>query len=81
MKRGILSVAGALVLLAPATALAQIAQEEVDLAVVEQIREEGFERSQLIETPPSEPRIRWSEFSGLIQSAWWSRWTPARTTP
>jgi len=50
MKRGMLSVAAGLVLLAPASALAQIAQEQVDLAVVQQIREEGFERSQLIET-------------------------------
>jgi hypothetical protein len=50
VKRGILSVASALVLFAPASALAQIAQEEVDLAVIQQIREEGFERSQLVET-------------------------------
>ena len=50
MKRGILTVASALVLFAPASALAQIAQEEVDLAIIQQIREEGFERSQLIET-------------------------------
>jgi hypothetical protein len=50
MKRGMLCVASALVLLAPATALSQIAQEQVDLAVIEQIREEGLERSQLVET-------------------------------
>ena len=49
--RRVLSVASALILLvAPASAVAQIAQEKVDLAVVQRIREEGLERSQLPQT-------------------------------
>jgi hypothetical protein len=39
--------AGAAAVLAPAVAPAQVAQERVDLAIVQQIREEGFQRSQL----------------------------------
>ncbi|MGD8727839.1 MAG: hypothetical protein PVH40_09350, partial [Gemmatimonadales bacterium] len=50
MRRVVLSVTSVLMLVAPAAGLAQIAKEEVDLAVVQQIREEGFERSQLVET-------------------------------
>jgi hypothetical protein len=43
------SLAGALAVLAalPSVASAQVAQESVDLAVVQQIREEGLERSQI----------------------------------
>lgn len=37
----------AVLLVQPASAAAQIAREAVDLAVVQQIREEGFERSQI----------------------------------
>ena len=49
--RRVLSFASALILLvAPASALAQIAQEKVDLAIVQRIREEGLEHSQLPQT-------------------------------
>ena len=50
MRRGSQLAVGVLALLtAPAVANAQIAQEAVDLHVIQQIREEGLERSQLPE--------------------------------
>jgi hypothetical protein len=48
MRRHCLATLSFIVLLSvPVTAGAQVAQESVDLAVIEQIREEGLERSQL----------------------------------
>jgi hypothetical protein len=50
MKRGLRVVIGALVVLAgPAAGRAQVVQEQVDLDVVNRIREEGLEHSQLPE--------------------------------
>jgi hypothetical protein len=49
LHRSLLSVGLAAVVAVPGAALAQVAQESVDLSVIEQIREEGLERSQLPE--------------------------------
>src|SRR5690554_3571004 len=48
-QRLVVYLAGFALLAVPALAPAQVVQERIDLGVIEQIREEGFERSQIME--------------------------------
>jgi hypothetical protein len=75
MQRGIGALTGALALLIAAPAAAQVAQEAVDLAVVEQIREEGLERSQLPEVARYLTEVIGPRLTGSPQMMEANTWT------
>jgi len=75
MRRGIGALTGALALVITAPAAAQVAQEAVDLAVVQQIREEGLERSQLPEVARYITEVIGPRLTGSPQMMEANTWT------
>jgi hypothetical protein len=76
MKRALVLTVGAVALqMAPSTAWAQVAQERVDLSVVEQIREEGLERSQLPEMARYLTEVIGPRLTGSPQMTQANEWT------
>ncbi|UCF41739.1 MAG: peptidase, partial [Gemmatimonadota bacterium] len=75
MRRGVSALTGALALVIAAPAVAQVAQEAVDLAVVKQIREEGLERSQLPEVARYLTEVIGPRLTGSPQMMEANTWT------